>query len=145
MSLDFNLTKINNYNEVCWLPENEHGDSYINPVTETLIFYTAFIKTWGITESNWRDMYKRIALWERLFSPTLKHYEFDEDGKVKSKRDRYITVEDVFQHIGLSTNGGEQTEAAYKKHVLKQFNDECDKEMNRFVKALNEFNELVTV
>lgn len=98
MSLDYTLIKINNYKEICYINDGEKD--VLNPVTHSLIFAMIPIGTGAITEDNCAEFYGRLQMLERanghyLIRPT------DWEGK-----DKFITPEEVFQHIGLETNAG---------------------------------------
>ena len=114
MSLDWNLTKINNNTEVCW-EKNEDGTDKLNPVTESLIWLTMGIGMGSITEDNESDFYCRIAVYEKLFGTMLSYWK---DSKKVSVP---ITPEDIHNHIGLTTNVSKDTDAAFRKRIVENF------------------------
>jgi hypothetical protein len=114
MSLDWNLTKIKNSEEVCW-EKNEDGTDKLNPVTESLIWLTMAIDIGSITEENQSDFYCRIAMYEKLFGTMLSYWKDSEKISVP------ITPEDIHNHIGLSTNVGKGTDAAFRKRIVENF------------------------
>ena len=114
MSLDWNLTKINNNLEVCW-EKNEDGTDRLNPVTESLIWLTMGIGMGSITEDNQSDFYCRVAMYEKLFGTMLSYWK---DSKKVSVP---ITPEDINNHIGLSTNVSKDTDAAFRKRIVENF------------------------
>ena len=102
MSLDFNLKKIKNYEELCWEEiTNEFGEKQkrINPVTEVIIFRTMAVGMGEITEANWEEFYRRVVFWEHLFGASV----VVPDGE-GGFMDHYLTPKDIYDHIGLSTN-----------------------------------------
>ncbi len=114
MSLNWDLTQIENYKEVCW-EKNEDDTTTLNPVTESLIWLTMGIGWGKITEENQAEFYCRVSLYEKLFGTMLSYWK---DGKKVSVA---ITPEDVRNHIGLSTNVGKETDAAWRKRIIQNF------------------------
>ena len=114
MSLDWNLTKINNNIEVCW-EKNEDGTDKLNPVTESLIWLTMGIGMGSITEENQSDFYCRVAMYEKLFGTMLSYWK---DSKKVSVP---ITPEDINNHIGLTTNVSKDTDASFRKRIVENF------------------------
>jgi|LakMenE18May11ns_1017448.scaffolds.fasta_scaffold9566873_2 hypothetical protein len=114
MSLDWNLTKINNNIEVCW-EKNEDGTDKLNPVTESLIWLTMGIGMGSITEENQSDFYCRVAMYEKLFGTMLSYWK---DSKKVSVP---ITPEDIHNHIGLTTNVSKDTDASFRKRIVENF------------------------
>jgi hypothetical protein len=110
MSLDWNLSKIENSDALCWVkrpgPDGEIGE-YLSPVTESIIWSTIVVNIGSITEKNWEKFYERLNFYEKLFNP-LSH----KDGVGV-----FITAEQVKQHIGLWTNVMDKTDAQWLKHV----------------------------
>ena len=116
MSLDYHLSEIKNYKKLCWLPhEEEEKKFYLNKVTRALTFLTMSIGMNKITTSNWKEFFIRVASHENIFGPSL----FDFDEKEKEAVERYITQEEVKEHIGLSTNASRYTINEFYK-LLKE-------------------------
>lgn len=128
MSLDWDLTKIKNYKELCW-EKNEDDTSTLNPVTESLIWLTMGIGIGKITEDNASEVYCRVAMYEKLFGTMLSYWK---DGEKVSVA---ITPEDIHSHIGLSTNVGKETDAAWRKRTIQNFVRE---QKNKFKYAVKE-------
>lgn len=123
MSLDWNLTKINNNTEVCW-EKNEDGTDKLNPVTESLIWLTMGIGMGSITEDNQSDFYCRVAMYEKLFGTMLSYWK---DSKKVSVP---ITPEDIHNHIGLTTNVSKDTDASFRKRIVENFIREQKRNFN---------------
>jgi len=85
MSLNYQLTKIENYEELCWVKKGEEHYE-LNPVTHALIFATMVVDIGEITTKNYEEFYARMTLFGKLNDIT------------------YPTIEDVRAHIGLHTN-----------------------------------------
>lgn len=127
MSLDWNLSKIENYKEVCF-STNENGEDILNPRTEALIWLTMAVDIGKITEENAIEFYARVSLWENMFTPMLS--SFEDHKKVYHK----ITPEDVKKHIGLSTNVSKISDAAWRKRMFDNFVREARSEFKRKTK-----------
>jgi hypothetical protein len=114
MSLNFNFTDIENFEEVCYLrfPEVPLTEERINPVTETLIYYSMFTDIgWQITSKNVDEFFKRIKLHEALFGPILGGPEGP----------RPITREQVDAHVGLRVNVAPVTRGRWQKRMVDEF------------------------
>jgi hypothetical protein len=114
MSLNWDLTKIENYEELCW-NKNEDDTVKLNVVTESLIFIGMAIGIGKISKENASEVYGRIAMYEKLFGATMCVF------KGNGKEQVFITPEDVYAHIGLSTNVGKETEASFRKRMTDNF------------------------
>ena len=63
---------------------------------------------WGITDSNWRDVFSRFRRFEIV----------DGAWRYLQKQPRKITPQEVRSMIGLRVNAGNQTQAQFEK-ILK--------------------------
>lgn len=132
MSLDFSFINIENWKEVVWLDipkddpdwdqkrlEHDHqtgrGDylredpkddtspfvKYKNPVSDILVWACLEIQIGEITEKNYQEFWMRMAMADGAYGEgRYKEY-------IAEKKDwvpRGITIEEVYQHIGLKTN-----------------------------------------
>lgn len=89
MSLDYTLSNIENWSEVCL-----DDDGSLRPVTEVLIFTTMSVGIGEITEANVTEWIARLAITEAIDGGSI----IAPDGQ------RSITEDEVIAHIGLSTN-----------------------------------------
>lgn len=87
MSLDFDLTGIENYETVCWV-ETEHGKR-MNPLTEGIIFMTMSTGIGEITEKDVVEFWARARVWDTMLGVAP---------------DACVTLDQVRAHIGLKTN-----------------------------------------
>lgn len=104
MALHYDLTKIPVENRTITVD----GEQEMSPVTHTLIWSTMAVGMTSITEKNWTDFYARLHAYELLSGAFLRN----NDGPL------LVTADQVRQHIGLSTNAGTETEAAWRKRIL---------------------------
>lgn len=109
MSLDYQLEKITGYKELCWVPNPEGEGVIMNPVTQNLIFSTISVGIGEITVLNYEEFYFRNNIMERL---------------IDIPRNNRLTVQDVIDHIGLSTNVSFETRAKWlKRHIDYEWRD----------------------
>ncbi len=100
MSLDWKLTDIKDYKELCWREDPDDSELRIlNPVTKALIFRTMSVGMGDITEKNWKDFYERLYFLQLLDGPEITGT--DSEGEIVQ---RSITPEEVHRHVGLHTN-----------------------------------------
>lgn len=101
MSLDWNLSKIEGHQEMCWVDHPDHpGDKKKQRmwhITEALIWATISVDMGEITALNWKEFAARLRLVEQANGP----FFWDSNDR---KVPQYITPEQVKQHIGLKTN-----------------------------------------
>jgi len=112
MALTWDLTKINNHEEICW-DEKPDGTGTLNSYTEGVIFLSMFIGIGDITEDNASEFYSRAHFYESLFGAFVRSHD---DGV---KKDCYITPRIIESHIGLHTNAGKETELQWSKRMVK--------------------------
>jgi hypothetical protein len=120
MSLDWNVSKVKDYENLCWITLEEDlpsrflkaGDSLVNPVTETLVFLTISAGIPEITEQNAAEFYARVRIIEATYGAFLSKH--DENGGLA---DKPLTAEDIYNHIGLRTNATTLTKTAFTKNI----------------------------
>jgi hypothetical protein len=118
MSLNWNLGKIKNHGELCWLPAKEgqaDGDREMNPKTNDLIWATMAVNLGEITEENAAEFHRRLDLWSAALG--IPKYE--------------ISLEDVRAHVGLKTNVGDKTLRAWMARVAGIVKDELARDKRR--------------
>lgn len=96
MSLDWNLEKIENADDLCWTDDPRGlGVRHLSKVTEMLIFGTLAVGLSGITAKNETEFYARYKI---LFPD-------HED----------VTPVAVHAHLGLQVNGANETRATWMR------------------------------
>ena len=113
MSLDWRVDKIEGYKHVCWTgtgkfyeekgKQKEH--TTLKPETEALVWPTLSVSMHSITKKNWREFYLRMLLNPYLISKT-----------------RHVKPEDVYRHIGLTTNVTYKSRAKYLRDLYDREN-----------------------
>lgn len=114
MSLDYDLTNITDYENLCYydapcdMPEYDikQGDTLISPKTEALVFACMFVGMPQITSETWLKFYTRLKCYEAVSGAMLR----ESGGKPY-----YFDPETVRAHIGLKTNAN--------RYGPKQFED----------------------
>jgi len=104
MSLDYNLSKIDNWESLC-----KTEDGGLSSQTEGLIWATLVVDMGAITEKNWTKFANRIKAHESLYG-----------GDKLIPRNENVSLDYIVQrHIGLTTNVATTTAAAYKKKLAR--------------------------
>jgi hypothetical protein len=106
MPLNYELTKIADYETVCWIDGDE--GRRLNPATEVLVFATMSTGINHITERNVEEFYARFDMLQRI------HGCFLVDGSGEQRR---IEPQEVKVHIGLATNASTKTRAAFLRDL----------------------------
>ena len=140
MALNYDLSKIKDFESVCFLeaPADEptrgitKGDRIINPVTEALIFATIGVDLGTITEANAAEFFARLRFTERLDGPMLIRAEVD--GKRPEGFAAFVTEDEVLAHIGLSCNVTPKSRSAW----LKKFSRDLDRIVSGFQRKQEE-------
>lgn len=126
MSLNYNFADIKDWEKVVKIPVPENADPnqlrmsttvweteegipthYMNPVTHVLIFGTMTVGMGKITEKNYKEFWMRMQFADVVFGPSLK----------SKGKGRGVTLQEVKQHIGLSTNVCNETGATFYKRM----------------------------
>ena len=137
MPLNFDLEKIENYKEVCWMEDEVKGDEgetlyKIVPKTEVLTFFTMTCGIPKITKSNWKEFYLRVSMWEKAMGcfcyMIVRENEEDEGRKVED----FFTMEDIYKHIGLATNAATKTKTQFLKALWDTYERVEGYRLNKF-------------
>lgn len=124
MSLNYNLTKIKNHEKLCWVrdnsvPESEWTDKKgwkMNPVTDVLIWITIAVDMGDITEDNVHEFYWRLRFREKYLNYKVL-ISTRKDGK--PGRSFNPTLNQIRQHIGLTTNVRTLTRYKFLNNMLR--------------------------
>lgn len=109
MSLDWNLTKIENHETVCFYKAIEAspdqgiavGDRLLKPETDVIIWLTMFTGIgWEVTDENIDEFVYRVQFYERLHGPMLRARD-EETGTYSPAP---LSEETIRAHKGISTN-----------------------------------------
>ena len=76
---------------------------------------------WAITESNWKQVYKRLYVLER----TRGCYRRYNNGHHKV-REMYFTPAEVRSMIGLEVNAGNKSDAEFKNHINRLLMEDAE-------------------
>lgn len=124
MSLDFSVERMKNFNVLTTIVHYDVNDPSIererkwHPVTNALIFGTMAIGMNSITDSNWKEFYNRLNMWERAVGPQLWRGDIP-----KNDPRNFVTPLEVYMHIGLHTNASSKTLNQFLKDVWKSMEE----------------------
>ena len=120
MSLNWDLTRIENSQELCWKPSTEEiGKVEMNGVTEVLIYATMIVSIGRITPKTFRDFHRRLIEFQIVTGNGLLS-SVTKDGK---RINRMPTLQEVQAHIGLDTNVTTKTSrqwTSYLGQIIKE-------------------------
>lgn len=109
MSLDWNVGDVADFENVCF--EQRDDGRYVRPVTNAIVMSTMATDMRGITEDTVDEFAWRLDLYQRMFGALI--VEAHDGGFIE----RFITVEEVRAHVGLSTNVAPQSRAKWLKRM----------------------------
>lgn len=142
MSLNYELSKIKNWQEVTqkkvdpsvtqeeinrqimggasyYYEEDDEGNktyvSYMNPITNALIWGSMGIGMGQITEDNYHEFWMRMLIDDALNG--FRITDVDDTGK---RKPRAVTLEEVREHIGLRTNVTKETKTWMYNKLLRE-------------------------
>lgn len=148
MSLNWNLSKIDGYKDVCyerhvgspeemgemerrvtltgpdWAWEDDSHTALVrlSPITHALIWHTMAIGMGSITERNWQEFYRRVHCRERVAGSLL----LSSEGSP-----HHIKPQDVRRHIGLKTNVAEESAAAFNGSTMRILREQAEREVRK--------------
>jgi|TARA_R110000824_G_scaffold392694_2_gene591241 hypothetical protein len=127
MSLNWDLTTIENNKELCWVPSTEEaGKVELHTVTNVLIWATMLVGFSKITEKNYKDFHRRLIEWEVVA-----------DGMIRSRveggewEDRMPTLQEVQAHIGLTTNASTKTNRQWISNLGTKVTEEASRRIHK--------------
>lgn len=123
MSLNFDISKIENYDEN--FPATESGEwNWTTYAVVHRMMHTGL--GWELTEKNAAEFYARCILCDKLSGPLL----VDGDGNPKP-----LTPDDIRRHIGLHVNVAPEARSKFIKRWIDI----------EFTKSLSEYNRTTEV
>jgi hypothetical protein len=133
MSLNFDFTEIEGYQELCWeetgeLSEDGNPLFRVSGVTDVLVWATVGIDMGEITQKNYVEFATRLLMWQGVLGPMLQEPEEDENGKVTWVT-RVVGIDDVRRHIGLSTNVRKTTRTQFMKSMERYMKDKEERHL----------------
>lgn len=114
MSLNWNVSNVKDHATKCFVMQEVDGkqERHVNPITYAIIWLSIPIGFREITEKNAKSLFRRIYAYERTFGSMNNKWVDEKPVPV------YVDYEQVREHIGLTTNGSNLTEAEFKKQLL---------------------------
>ena len=119
MALTWDLTTVENMEELCWIPsKSEEGKFELGAVTNTLIWATILIGMNSITEKNSKEFHKRLIEFEIIHGEGM----LIEDGK-----NRQPTLEEIQLHVGLKTNATAMETRKWGSNIKRMVKEEAQR------------------
>lgn len=135
MSLNWNVSKIKNVDEVVWEEAKEDvpsegivkGEKYMSTLTNALIWTTMAIDLGEITKANIDEWIRRCRALEANDSPVLRQY----DEATKKWVPLPVSREMLERHIGLTTNVPNTSPAKFDRKMREIVADRVKREARR--------------
>lgn len=130
MSLDWNPQKIKHFKDFAFYPDTEEYGLHRNMMrgeVADVIHLTIPLGMGRLTETNYVTFYRRFVQFCLIKGRDLKDVE---DGGV--------TLELIKKMVGLSTNASNKTDAAFRKDLMHELEDQADWRVARKTQALKE-------
>ena len=111
------------YGEFTRLPTYYNDGKYymMNRDCHTLIWLCAIcINIPEITEDNYKEVYRRIKIHEKLFGATTYAY----NPKTDTKSERLFDINTIKSHIGIKTNGTWLDSKEWSQSVIDKIADD---------------------
>lgn len=118
MSLNWDVSKVINKDVTTTSVETRglpSGQQKWSLVTQQLVWYSMSCGFNSITEKNWENIARRIAIMQHMNRPALVSSLWG---------DIYVTDADVMAHIGLTTNASLFSWTKFCEHVIRIAGDE---------------------
>ena len=120
--LEWKTTDIKNQHTACF--EETGEDLQMRQVTRQLIFFTERVGLNRITNDNRIDFWKRVNAWERVHGQCLSR-RGDDDKPIM----RFISLQEVQDHVGLWTNARRLTEPKFYDEIIKTILCDVDEKL----------------
>lgn len=114
MSIDFDLSKIEDYENLCYVEIDDKISFSIK--TNGIVWLSHFIGMNEITEDNWMAFYARVSIWQKCAGAVI------EDGYGNPIM---ITPSDIKSHIGFHSNVAPMTKNQFKSYIFDKMYDEA--------------------
>ena len=136
MSLNWDITTIENAKELCWVEEEEDGEivTKLNPITDCLISATLFFGMREITKKNLDEFVMRLIEWEKVAGGFLQ-----DTTTGKYTMPSYVDVE---FHIGLKTNVTEMTLRKWKNKLSSMLREDSHKAIRQIKETRKNMQEV---
>ena len=149
MSLNFDLSRIKNKDELCWedvaddytpgmmdsVVEKEGGGlQRMKSATSSLIWVTMALGMGAITKKNIDEFAARLHIWEGIIGG-LRYKVGNNPNESKHIKFKY---EELVDHIGLSTNVGKDSWTVFMKKIRRKAEEETRYARQNYKKRLEE-------
>jgi len=109
--MEWRTSKIKDYETKfpCWVDED--GKKCLNTATYCLTYASLSAGFNIITEANYKEIYTRIHMQEKLFGAYRQKIEEGEGVQV------FYTLQEIKDHVGFETNASPKTRAQFTKQM----------------------------
>jgi hypothetical protein len=104
MPLTYNFSHVAGWKDLCLTPQGN-----LSLITSAIIWSLCTVHMTRVSEENCDRVFERISMLEDVVGPVLR----DEKGKKK-----YLSLSDLRDHVGLSTNVKRRKDAYFEKALL---------------------------
>tara|TARA_Y100000310_G_scaffold34266_1_gene32431 strand:- start:5416 stop:5907 length:492 start_codon:yes stop_codon:yes gene_type:complete len=131
MALTWDITEIENYQDLCWVenedPNKKEGENFsLNPVTDALIHLSIFTGVPKITTKNYKELVKRLVELEILGIAVLPQEEVTNNSHMPSQMKRNPRPSEVKLHIGLKTNVNARDQKKWGNEVRRLVREQAE-------------------
>ena len=114
MALSWDITKVEDYKDKCWVPLDD-GGFQVHPTTDAIIWACMAVDMQRITVKNAEEFYTRYLMVSRASG--------------RDERERWLTLADIEAHIGLWTNVSTRTKGQFHKRVVEIMRDRTERKI----------------
>jgi len=138
MSLVWDITEIENYQELCWVenqdPNKKEGENFsLNPVTEALIHLSMFTGIPKITTKNCKELIKRLVELEILGIAVLPQEQIESMEHLPRTLMRNPRPDEVKLHIGLQTNVNPRDQKKWGNEVKRIIREQAEEFIGMYI------------
>lgn len=108
MALTWNVTGIKDHERVTTAPHKRGGKNQWHTATESLVWLSMACGFDSITEKNVEEVAERVRMWQHVSGTIYR----------TSSGDLKLSLSDIHDHIGLTTNASRLTRTEFNKKLL---------------------------
>tara|TARA_Y100000310_G_C20586032_1_gene765449 strand:- start:756 stop:1238 length:483 start_codon:yes stop_codon:yes gene_type:complete len=138
MALTWDITDIENYQDLCWVenldPNKKEGENFsLNPVTEALVHLSMFTGINIITSKNYKELGKRLVELEILGIALLPQESVESVAHLPTKMMRNPRPNEVELHIGLKTNVPSKDQKKWGHEIRRIIREQAEEFIHNYL------------
>ena len=138
MSLNWDISSVEDYKTKCYIPDPEDPEKVlVHPVTESLVWLSMAVHMNEITKENCEEFYRRVSIIEMVNGTYLSNKH--NDGTVEPL---WMTLSAIKSHIGLRTNVTSHGWSKYSKAVMGMLRAKAERRLSEEKKSLEQKQEV---